>query len=216
MTNYNKAPLQELLNDFGVITYEIANCKRQIMAWVIIGKSVKSNTDAEIDNFFGWCQDAFNRLIVIDAYKIYRDSKKYIQTILQKSAYSHISDKLLQKSDFSQRLTTLGRIIRPLQNYRNKRFAHIESYTLEGIKLYLVDLSAALENLSASVSFIIHYVSNPQYISSLDDNEKVYFTLGTSEATLEALEHQLKNDSVFKMMSRAQFLFNHEKADLID
>ncbi|MCE0721900.1 hypothetical protein [Legionella resiliens] len=64
MTIGNKTPLQELLNDFGVITYELDNCKRQIMAWITIGKSVKTNTDAEIDNFFGWLQDAFNRLIV--------------------------------------------------------------------------------------------------------------------------------------------------------
>lgn len=213
MTNENKPPLQELLNDFGLITYEIANCKRQIMAWVAIGKLVKTNTDVEIDNFFGWCQDAFNRLIVIDAYKIYKDSKKYIQNILQKSVYSSTIDKLLQKSDFSQRLTALGKIISPLRNYRNKRFAHIEPYTLERMALHLIELSCALENLSASVWFMIHYVSNPQYISSLDDNEIIYFTLEKSEATLEALERQFKNDSIVKMMNRAQFSFHHDRAD---
>jgi hypothetical protein len=207
MTNENKVPLQELLNDFGVITHELDNCKRQIMAWITIGKSVKANTDGEVDNFYGWCQDAFNRLIVIDAYKIYRDFKKCVRTIIQKSAYASLSGKLLQRSEFNQRISALGKIIEPLQNYRNKRFAHTEIFPLERTELHLVKLSAALEDLRNSVGFIMHYVSNPQYIPSINDDHKIYFTLRKSEATLEALEHQLKHDSVVKMMNRAQFSF---------
>ena len=36
---------------------------------------------------------------------------------------------------------------------------------------------------------------------------QIYFILRKSDVTLEALEHQLKNDSIVKMMSRAQFSF---------
>ena len=209
MTIGNKTPLQELLNDFGVITYELDNCKRQIMAWITIGKSVKTNTDAEIDNFFGWIQDTFNRLIIIDAYKIYKDSKKYIKGILEKSDYAPVSDKLLQKSAFNQRLTALGKVIQPLKNFRNKRFAHIEKYTLQRLELHLIELSTALLDLNYSVWFIIHYISNPQYLSSLDNNEQSYFYLDKSEPTLEALEGRLKEDKILKTMKQVKLLFGN-------
>lgn len=203
----NKTSLQELLNEFGVITYELDNCKRQLMAWITIGKSVKNNKDEELRNFCGWLQDAFNRLIVIDAYKIYKDSKKYIQAIIEKSDYASVSNKLLQKSQFNQRLTALGKIIEPLKNIRNKRFAHIDKYTLERLELHLIELSTALVDLNFSVWFIIHYISNPQYISSLDDNEQSYFNLAKSEPTIEALESRLKDDKILKTMKRVKLLF---------
>lgn len=210
MTGENKVTLHELLSDFGVITYAIDNCKRQIMAWIAIGKGVKVNTDGEVDNFYGWCQDALNRLIVIDAYKIYKHIKEYIVETLEKSVYTSDIETLLKRAEFKPRVSALGKIIDPMRNYRNKRFAHIERFALEKTTLHLVELAAALVDLRDSVGFIMHYVSNPHFLESIEDESKVYFILRKCEATLEALEHQLRNDEIVKTMNCARFLFAHK------
>ncbi|HAU1322499.1 TPA: hypothetical protein F8R96_16480, partial [Legionella pneumophila] len=138
---------QDLLNDFGLILYEISNCRRQIAVFLAVGKFVKENHDIEIDNLCGWTQDALLRLIVIDSLKILDGSKKIIRDIISETKFHDIVIDLFKAAEFDSKNKALSKIISPWKTHRNKRFAHMEKEMLLKQSLELIPLAGALKNL---------------------------------------------------------------------
>lgn len=100
----------------------------------------------------------------------------------------------------------MGEIIEPLQNYRNKRFAHMEYFHLKPTELNLIDLAAALTDLDNSINFITHYVLNAHLLHTLTEvKDRPYFAVVDSERSIAALERQLKNDRIIRVLDQIEF-----------
>ena len=193
---------QDLLNDFGLILYEISNCRRQIAAYIAFGQIAKAHKNTEINNLCGWSQDALLRLIVIDSFKIFDGSREIIKEIVSQTKYSDIVIDLFKAAELDRKCKELNKIILPWRPHRNKRFAHMESSPLETCSLDLIPLASSLKSLSTSVGFVMHYLTNPRYIEQMNNKDQALFVLTDSEVSKNAFHDQTKDDRVIKMINK--------------
>lgn len=193
---------QDLLNDFGLILYEISNCRRQIAVFLAVGGFAKENHDIEIDNLCGWTQDALLRLIVIDSFKILDGAKKIIRDIISETKFHGIIINLFKAAEFDSKNKALSKIISPWKTHRNKRYAHMEKEMLPKQSLELIPLAGALKNLKNSINFIMHYLSNPRYISIMHDKEVAPYSMENLDESESSFSEQMKHDRIINKVNQ--------------
>lgn len=189
---------QGLLDDFGLVPYEIDNCRRQIAAFLAAGKLVSKNKNNDIDNLCGWTQNVLLRLIVIDSFKLLDDSKKIVESIIGETKFHDIVIELFKASEFDQKIKLLKIVIAPWRPYRNKRYAHIEKARMEKKSLELISLAGCLKDLKHSIWFIMHYLNNPRYIPVMGKKDEAPYSILEEESSEFLFYEQMKNDRVIK------------------
>lgn len=143
---------------------ELYDCSRQIQIWLRIAQEKEKNGIVKFESFWGFLQYSFPKSIVIDSYKLLKHTKSYIQLVLKDIFTKDQLKSLIKNSKLQERLSNLEKVIMPLKDFRNKRYAHIENVELQAVSCNLRDLFIALSGLLCSLNYIESFLLNPHYI----------------------------------------------------
>ena len=150
--------------EYNLIYSEISNCARYIKVWQLIAEA-KNNSSLNNESFWGWMQQyPLLRQIVIDSYKIFRHTMTYIKALTQNILTKEQNDLLIKNSKLRDSLKQIGKIVEPLKDYRNKRYAHLENIEIQNLSCNLGELWQSLKNIENSIYYIYHHLVNPRYI----------------------------------------------------
>ncbi len=182
--SYIKNQFEKHQDDLYLLGHELINLARHIKIWLAIEK-------VQHDTYWGWVQYTTLTNMCLLAIKI-SNADVYINDFLKKIISNEQKAKLFKLTMFNQRVKTIKKIVEPLKEYRNKRYAHLECTEVEVKKCNIKDLYIALSNLHNTLMCIHHSLSNPviEFITRRYDLRDV--TLNTCQ-----LEKHFEEDRVY-------------------
>lgn len=149
---------------FYLLSTEIKNCARNATVWLAISKFKELHGELRNEDFFGWMQDSAMRSISVDGVKISREGMGYLHSVLDDILDAKNKAILMKNSQIGKRFNELKDIILILNDWRNKRSAHLDDINIEPVSLNLQDVLNSLAKIDSSLNYISHYLVNPIYI----------------------------------------------------
>lgn len=149
---------------FYLLSTEIKNCARNVTVWLVISKFKELHGKFRNEDFFGWMQYSALRSITVDGIKISQDGMKYLQKVLDDILEIENIKILIKNSKIGRRFNEFKNIILILNDWRNKRGAHLDDVDIKSVSLNLQDVLFSLAKIDSSLNYISHYLINPIYI----------------------------------------------------
>lgn len=102
--------------------------------------------------------------------------------------------QLFQNSKIQTPITKMGKIIDPLRDYRNKRYAHFEDAQLQNLSCDLNDIYISLADLYCSLNYVIFYLSNQRYIKQGEWNHCLIHHFTADTVSTSSFERYFQED----------------------
>lgn len=185
-------------NKYELLCSEVICCARQIKIWLAVSKAKENFGTLKGESFWGWLQQYPSlRVIVLDTVKIMQNGREYLASVIKNLLSADQYKKLMKSSCLQKHLDKVADIAKPLEDFRNKRVAHLENAEVAAITINLQELYVALTRLDSSLSYISHYLLNPRYI--LDEEWHMYKVRDSSGDHCKSnLDEYFENDYVLR------------------
>lgn len=185
-------------NKYELLCSEVMCCARQVKIWLAVSEAKEKFGTLKGESFWGWLQQYSSlRVIVLDAVKIMQHGREYLASVIKNLLSPDQYKKLMKSSCLQKHLDMVDDIARPLEDFRNKRVAHLENTEIAVVKINLQELYVVLTRLDSSLNYISHYLLNPRYI--LDEEWYMYrMTDSSGNFSKSTLDEYFENDYVLR------------------
>ena len=149
---------------------EVLDCARHAKIWLAISEDKRVNDELTGEFFWGYAQDRFARLMVIDGFKIVEKA-----ALLVKSVIKGLTDEwieLLKECKFESILKEFRKILYDKRDWRDKRFCHIEVVDLSRATFRVDEVFEVLSRLKRSLNYLMDFVNNPRWVEEKKWREK--------------------------------------------